>query len=234
MPPSLDLPALVPYNVLMSDKSWKIFQLGYTLFLAIGFLFLVVPLLFTVFFQDPSDTAPQNQRRPSQVQKTEAGETLTGVIEYTLDASDKEKFVYFDFSNSSVVEVSDPASLEWDLAFRRTTILTNSGATNPKGRGGAAALGAVDFEALAALPEGLEFQTDQIPPRKAQPENPSFARWYQYDFLNHRLTPAATVYAIRTADGRYAKFQMIDYYCGTTPGCYTFRYVYQGKGGGSF
>ena len=219
---------------MISDKSWKIFQRGYTLFLVLGFLFIVVPLFFSVYFQDPSDSAPQNQRHPSQVQKIETGEILTGAIEYTLDASHKEKFVYFDFSSSSVVEVSDPASLDWDLAFRRTTILTNSGATSPKGRGGAAALGTVDFETFAALPEGVEFETDQIPPRKAQPGNSSLNRWYQYDFLNHRLTPAATVHAIRTADGKYAKFQIIDYYCGTTPGCYTFRYMYQGKGWRSF
>ena len=37
-----------------------------------------------------------------------------------------------------------------------------------------------------------------------------------------------------TADGRYAKLQLLSYYCpGARPGCLTFRYVYQGAGGRS-
>jgi hypothetical protein len=39
------------------------------------------------------------------------------------------------------------------------------------------------------------------------------------------------VWAVRTADGRYAKLEMVGYYCpGPQPGCPTFRYVYQGDG----
>jgi len=39
------------------------------------------------------------------------------------------------------------------------------------------------------------------------------------------------VWAVRTADGRYAKLEMVGYYCpGARPGCPTFRYVYQGDG----
>lgn len=218
----------------MSDKSWKIFQRCYALLLILGFLFLVVPLFTPIFFTNPSGSTPQNPRHPSPGPSSPVGENPTGLMEYTLDASHKEKFVYFDFSNSSVVEVMDPASLEWDLAFRRTTILTNGGATNPAGLGGAASLGTVDFETLSDVPEGTEFQADQIARRKAKPENPSFHQWYEYDFLNHRLTPTKAVYIIRTADGKYVKLQFLDYYCGATPGCFTFRYVYQGNGGKAF
>ncbi len=39
------------------------------------------------------------------------------------------------------------------------------------------------------------------------------------------------MYAIRTADGRYAKVEIVGYYCpGAEPGCLTLRYVYQGDG----
>jgi hypothetical protein len=45
------------------------------------------------------------------------------------------------------------------------------------------------------------------------------------------LTPKPHVWAVRTADGRYAKLEMLGYYCpGAQPGCPTFRYVYQGDG----
>ncbi len=37
--------------------------------------------------------------------------------------------------------------------------------------------------------------------------------------------------AVRTADGRFAKVQILGYYCsGPRAGCLTFRYVYQGDG----
>ena len=36
---------------------------------------------------------------------------------------------------------------------------------------------------------------------------------------------------VRTADGRYAKLEILGYYCpGAHPGCLTFRYVFQGDG----
>jgi hypothetical protein len=43
------------------------------------------------------------------------------------------------------------------------------------------------------------------------------------------------VYAIRTADGRYAKLEIVSYYCpGAVSGCLTFRYAYQGSGARAF
>jgi hypothetical protein len=39
------------------------------------------------------------------------------------------------------------------------------------------------------------------------------------------------VWAVRTADGRYAKLEIVGYYCPEAhPGCLTFRYVFQGDG----
>jgi hypothetical protein len=39
------------------------------------------------------------------------------------------------------------------------------------------------------------------------------------------------VYAVRTADGRYAKVELVNYYCaGVGAACVTFRYAYQGDG----
>ena len=45
------------------------------------------------------------------------------------------------------------------------------------------------------------------------------------------LSPKPRVWAVRTTDGRYAKLEIIGYYCpGPNPGCLTMRYVYQGDG----
>jgi hypothetical protein len=59
----------------------------------------------------------------------------------------------------------------------------------------------------------------------------AIASWYRYGFFTHILSPKPHVWAVRTADGRYAKIQIVGYYCpGPRPGCPTFRYVYQGDG----
>ena len=46
----------------------------------------------------------------------------------TIQATSYSEWVYFSFENNSVVEINNPEnSLEWDLAFQRKHIKTNSG-----------------------------------------------------------------------------------------------------------
>jgi hypothetical protein len=62
--------------------------------------------------------------------------------------------------------------------------------------------------------------------------NGALERWYEYSWMSHRLKPNGHVYAVRTADGKYAKIEILSYYCvDGSPGCLTFRYVYAGDGG---
>jgi hypothetical protein len=62
--------------------------------------------------------------------------------------------------------------------------------------------------------------------------NAAIERWYDYSWTSHVLRPRPRVWAVRTADGRHAKLEILSYYCpGATPGCPTFRYVYAGGGG---
>ena len=69
----------------------------------------------------------------------------------------------------------------------------------------------------------------------AEPRNPALAAWYSYSYFSHVLTPKPRVWAVRSADGRYAKVEFISYYCpNLQPGCVTFRYVYQGDGSRQF
>jgi hypothetical protein len=68
--------------------------------------------------------------------------------------------------------------------------------------------------------------------RERDSTNPALERWYDYSWTSHVLEPKPVVYAVRTADGRFAKLQILGYYCpGARPGCLTLRYVYQGDGG---
>jgi hypothetical protein len=82
------------------------------------------------------------------------------------------------------------------------------------------------FEGVSHVPE-----TGYVVAEKSDSVNAALEDWYDYSMTSHVLQPKETVYAIRTADGRYAKIEILGYYCaGALPGCTTFRYVYQGGG----
>jgi HmuY protein len=144
----------------------------------------------------------------------EAGGALVGPVLYTVDARAADGWRHFSFRLGSVVEV--PA----DLAFRRYAIVAGTG-------GGIADLGEVRFDQVSTVP-ATGYQANE---GQADPRNPAIAGWYRYGFFSHVLSPKPRVWAVRTADGRYAKLEMVGYYCpGSVPGCPTFRYVYQGDG----
>lgn len=161
---------------------------------------------------------------PTPAAPAEVGASLAGPVLYTVDATSPDRWRHFSFRVGSVVDESGPRS--WDLGFRRFQIIANGG---PGFQGDAAIrdLGAVRFETVRAVPtDGYEKSVSS-----PDPSNAAIARWYSYGFFSHVLTPKPHVWAIRTADGRYAKIELVSYYCpGAQPGCVTFRYVYQGDG----
>jgi hypothetical protein len=161
---------------------------------------------------------------PTPPAPAEVGAVLVGPILYTVDATAPDRWRYFSFRQGSVVDGAGPR--DWDLGFRRFQVIANGG-PGFLGDGAIADLGEVPFEAVRAVPEAGYVPSVSRP----DPSNPAIARWYAYGFFSHRLTPRPRVWAVRTADGRYAKLQMVGYYCpGGQPGCVTFRYVYQGDG----
>lgn len=161
---------------------------------------------------------------PTAPQPREVGEALVGPRVYTVDASNPERWVFFDFSRGSVVEGPEPEG--WDLAFRRFHVITNGGEGFP-GEAGARDLGPVPFDSLERAPE-VEYELTRV---RSDSTHPAFAEWYDYSWLSHVLTPRPHTWLIRTVDGRHAKLQILGYYCpGARPGCLTFRYLYQGDG----
>lgn len=188
----------------------------------VGVLALVSAVLVAVSLRRPEPpTFPPTPPAPADV-----GDRRVGPVVYTVDASDPGRWVYFDFSRGSVVP--DPGA-GWDLAFNRFNVIVNGGPGFP-GDGGARDLGEVDADSLTELPAdgyaGTEAGRDSV--------NAVLQRWYSYSFTSHLLTPLPRVYAVRTAEGRYAWLRFLGYYCpGARPGCVTFEYVYQGGGGRS-
>ena len=161
---------------------------------------------------------------PTPLGANDAGRTLVGPRLYTVDATSGDRWRYFSFRLGSVVD--DGAGTGWDLAFRRYQIIANGG-PGFFGRAGIRDLGAVRFDDVHAVPAAGYQENEGTP----DPRNPAIAGWYSYGFFSHVLSPRPHVWAVRTADGRYAKMEILAYYCpGSTPGCLTFRYVFQGDG----
>lgn len=161
---------------------------------------------------------------PTVPAPTDAGRVLVGPVLYTVDATSPDAWRYFSFRIGAVTDNAGAA--DWDLAFRRYQVIANGGKAFV-GQGGIHDLGPVRFDDVQAVPAtgylGNEGSED--------PRNPAIAGWYRYGFFSHVLSPKPHVWAVRTADGRYAKLEIVSYYCpGAQPGCLTFRYVYQGDG----
>jgi hypothetical protein len=163
----------------------------------------------------------------SAVKPQEVGERLVGPSVVTVDGRGDD-LALFDFSSGSVVESPDP--LGWDLAFQRFLILANGGA-DFVGQGGILDLGIASLDSLMSVPSnGYAPNTPG-----SEMSNAATAEWYEYSWTSHVLSPKPNIFAVRTADGRYAVFQILSYYCPTAQaGCTTIRYRYQGAGGTAF
>ncbi|MEE8375009.1 MAG: HmuY family protein [Acidimicrobiia bacterium] len=146
------------------------------------------------------------------------------VTRYTLDATSRDDWVLFDFDTGRVLD-GDLSSSHWDMAFRRTKLLTNSGVTNPSGPGGAFDLGDVPLE-VASPPESVAFVVDSLGgDDDDEPENVAIGRWYSYSFIAHIVSVKPNTYLVRTGDELDALVQFDSYYCeDEEAGCITFRY----------
>ncbi len=152
------------------------------------------------------------------------------------DTANTGRFTFFSLRDSTIVPNSDSATTRWDIAFRATTIIINGGPIR-FGQGGAVVLTGTDFNTLETLPE-TGWRVDSSATSLAIPVG-SGRGWYNYNQQTNIISPIpGVVLGIRTADGRYAKLQILSYYLNapTNPGpndrarVYTFRYVFQPDG----
>lgn len=157
----------------------------------------------------------------------------------TVDATDRENWVYINFTEGKTVDIADAASsLAWDLGFKRTEVIANGGVSGP-GKTGALVFKDISFEDVLESPEGgYVSDTDQIM---------TFARgdgWYTYTGPpNHWVLPNPKVYVLRIArDSKaqpaspynYVKVRFIGYYENNETkegsGYITIEYVLQDDG----
>lgn len=180
------------------------------LVMGVAFLLLAASLLIGSLARPEYPPFALTAPRPEPV-----GDSLVGPATYTLDASATDRWRHFDFARNAVID-SGP----WDLAFRRFHLIVAPG-------GGIFDLGRVPFDSVVELPASGYLPNTSGP----DTTNPGVGKWYQYSTVSHLLTSKHHVYAVRTPAGKYAKLELLTYYCrdaGTA--CITFRYAYQGSG----
>ena len=155
------------------------------------------------------------------------------------------KFTFYSLETNSIIPSTDSATNRWDLGFRGTTIITNSGSSGP-GQGGAFVWTGL-FADLKSIPADSTFRVDAAP-NYAIPVGSGRA-WYTYSQAEQLVRPIpGKVLVIRTASGKFAKVEILNYYKGgVTPAVtepdsvkyklqryYTFRYTFQPNGSRDF
>lgn len=173
-------------------------------------------------------------------------DTVLGINPTTGMPMSAGKYTFFSLERNELVPNTDSATTKWDVAFASTKILTNGG-TSGTGLGGAFVYIGL-FDDVKTISSDSVFKTDNAPASYAITYG-SGKGWYVYDQLTSLITPlAGRVLMIRTASGKYAKLEIINYYKGgvTLPitasdsdklskqRYYTFRYTFQPNGSKSF
>lgn len=184
------------------------------------------------------DSAPAPEPEPQPLEAKTVNDLNTN------PADNGGKPLYFSFTTGAAVAATDSASNKWDISLSTTTIKVNGGTSGP---GGAAAqIVSTGFDDLAEAPEA-GFVADgsaglAIP-------TASNSGWYTYTLFTppqHAILPiAGKTIVIKTANGKYAKVQILSYYKGNPntaatefadpatrvpSGYYTFRYMIQPDG----
>lgn len=150
-----------------------------------------------------------------------------------LNANTKS-YIYFSLATGKEVPATDAKTKNWDIAFSKTTIATNSGTSGP-GEGGAIVLEKPFDQVSEAPKDGYKTDGDAgfaIP-------GGSGNSWYKYDMSVHAILPIpGRTLLVKTANGKLAKVEIVSYYKGAPEDVpteessyYTFRYTIAGEDG---
>jgi hypothetical protein len=157
----------------------------------------------------------------------------------TLDATAYDQWVYFSFSDNQEVSIGDfSSSTDWDIGFHRYDVRVNCGTAGP-GQGGSLNAGPLGFETLTEAPADGYSLNDSIGVILESgvweytnvPGDTILATWLQFSGPPPTYTISDNIYVIRTADGKYVKLWLKDYFNDASKSGYvTMQYFYQKDG----
>ncbi|WP_221390384.1 HmuY family protein [Dyadobacter sp. NIV53] len=143
-------------------------------------------------------------------------------------------YAYFSLETGKDVTADEAKTTKWDLAFSKTTIAVNGGTSGP-GQGAAQVL-EQPFEMIKNAPkDGYKMDGEA---GNAIPGG-SGNSWYKYDMSVHAILPiVGRTIVVKTAEGKFAKIEIISYYKGAPEDVpteessyFTFRYVLADENG---
>lgn len=202
------------------------------LFSRFALLTLTTATLGLAACSDDSDDT--NVVAPALEVKTASNLGAAGSATSTGQPTTPRHHAFYNLATGKEVPYTDSASTKWDIAVRGTDILVNGGTSGP-GKGSAQVVDGL-FTELAEAP-AAGYKQDAAT-AKAIPKGTGKG-WYNYNSTTHIITPiAGKVIMLQTADGKYAKMEVVSYYkdapatptTATPSGYYTFRYMYQPDG----
>lgn len=153
---------------------------------------------------------------------------------------------YFSFKTAAKVDESKKVSTEWDIAFAKeynSYVSINNGSNSGSFGFGGTGSGAMvvlnqAYDQVKEAPSDAAFSSNGITSAGWDPGSGN--GWYFYDLKTHIAVPVLNrTYVLRTAEGKYAKLQLISMYQGAPatvtdlnwPAPYfTFRYYVQQDG----
>jgi hypothetical protein len=131
--------------------------------------------------------------------------------EAVINATSQTDWVYLDLESATMVTPATPEdSTEWDLAFRRYKVALNGGVS---GTGGmeAVPMPGVDYNTdLEAPSEG--WITDEPDADGDGDMEYALDSWFLYESSTHYVSPADTIFVLRTVEGALLKFEFLAYY----------------------
>ena len=163
-------------------------------------------------------------------------------------AADTADWVYFSFAKGGEVEGVNEENrqqrLDWDLAFNRMVIRTNSG-TSGSGKGGALSTGNGDLNEVKEVPaDGYTVDTEVTLSGYSAPGgvvgfkvpgNTVLSGAIKFAGPPPTYTPSNMVYVVRTADGKYAKILIESFHNAEGKSGYmNMKYYYQPDGSRKF
>ena len=158
------------------------------------------------------DSGAPSKQETTNIQAPSESE-LEGVELVEITAKSEEEWVHFSIADG-IVDVSTPeSSLAWDLAFRRSSIRTNSGKSGA-GQGGALKIAAADLEYGLSQPSGVRAVDEEVVERTTYVANPLLNSWYDYDTATNNLTPKDEVYWVTSANGSSFLLEVLAYESG--------------------
>ena len=137
-----------------------------------------------------------------------------GATMSVVDSTDEELWVYLDLDVAAAGGPSgelEEGEEGWDFGLRRFEIKLNGGVHGDA----AVAIGyreGLGFEGVDAPPQDLAWISDgETEDEEGEPVL-ALGDWYDYDVMNHTLSPKDRTYFVRTSEAAIYKFRIVDYY----------------------